>query len=122
MNLIVAALATWQIVEIWHHSLLFAPWRVHTEMWTGKLGELLTCPWCLSVWVGMLCSLVLYAQEFCELSQGGSVVFYGFAISRLVLHGFAVSRLANLGNDYFKAYCRTPKLYHFESSSRNSIG
>ena len=96
MDLIVAGLATWQIVEIWHHSLLMAPLRAHAEMWNNKLGELLSCPYCLSVWVALLCVPLL------TFAEG-----YG---SREVLLAFAVSRLANLGNDVFKPYCRTPKV------------
>jgi hypothetical protein len=98
-DLIVAALATWQIVEIWHHSLLFADWRSITEMWDNKLGELLGCPWCLSVWVGFLCAGALHLT---------SVPLLGPCVT-IVLYGFAASRLANLCNDLFKSYCRTPK-------------
>lgn len=99
VELIVVALATWQIVEIWHHSLLFADWRSITEMWDNKLGELLGCPWCLSVWIGFLCS---GAMQLTSLQLIGPCV-------QIVLYGFAASRLANLCNDLFKSYCRTPK-------------
>lgn len=100
MELITAALATWQIVEIWHHSLLMAPLRSRTEMWNNKLGELLVCPFCLSVWVGLFCT------------AGLKYAYLGTAVQILsvVIHAFAVSRLANLGNDYFKTYCLTPKV------------
>jgi len=98
MDLVIAALATWQIVEIWQHSTLMAPLRARTEMWQNKLGELLSCPWCLSVWIGMLCGALLTTADIVQASRVGSVVIYGFAISRL----------ANLGNDVFKSYCRTP--------------
>ena len=96
--LIVIALATWQAVEIWRHSTLFADWRAITETWDNKLGELLHCPWCLSVWVGMTFSLLLNFSE---------VWLFGIIIQTFI-YGLAVSRLANLGNDYFKQYCRTP--------------
>jgi hypothetical protein len=99
MELIVAALATWQIVEIWHHSLLMAPLRSRTEMWDNKLGELLVCPFCLSVWIGLFCTAGLYCAYLGTPAQVLSVV----------IHAFAVSRLANLGNDYFKPCCLTPK-------------
>jgi hypothetical protein len=100
VELIVAALATWQIVEIWRHSPLFANWRSITEMWDNKLGELLGCPWCLSVWVGFLCASAL---RLTSVSLIGPYV-------EIVLYGFAASRLANLCNDLFKSYCRTPKV------------
>jgi hypothetical protein len=99
MSSIIAALATWQIVEIWHHSLLTAPLRVRTEMWTNKLGELLSCPFCLSIWVALLCVVVLSLEEYGLAGQCGSVV----------IHAFAVSRLANLGNDFFKQHSLTSK-------------
>jgi len=112
MDLIIAALATWQIVEIWHHSSLMAPLRARTEMWTGKIGQLLGCPWCLSVWVGMLCGVLLASEDAFWLSRVGSVFVYGFAISRL----------ANLGNDIFKGYCRTPRIQFEDWEETNSIG
>lgn len=98
MELFVAALATWQIVEIWHHSTLMAPLRARTEMWQNKLGELLGCPWCFSVWVGLVCGLVLATVDISLANRAGGVVLYGLA----------ASRLANLGNDVFKSFCRTP--------------
>ncbi len=100
LEFIVAALATWQIVEIWHHSLLFADWRSITEMWDNKLGELLGCPWCLSVWIGFLCAGALHLTGFPLIGPCVTIVLYGFA----------ASRLANLCNDFFKSYCRTPKI------------
>lgn len=103
--IIVAALATWQIVEIWHHSFLLAPLRSRTELWENKLGELLGCPYCLSVWVAFLCVGGLW------LGDVGNTEWYSFLFDgiSLVIHGFAVSRLANLGNDFFHPKCRTPK-------------
>jgi len=100
MTIIIAALATWQIVEIWRHSLLLAPIRAITEMWTGKIGELLSCPFCLSTWVGMLCLIMLQVQD-----QGLAGLSAG-----LVVKAFAVARLANLGNDFFKQWTLTPKV------------
>lgn len=100
MDLIVAALATWQIIEIWHHSLLMSPLRARTEMWDNKLGELLGCPFCLSPWIGLLCMIGLSVAEFGLVGRGVSVL----------IHAFAVARLANLGNDVFKRYCLTPKV------------
>tara|TARA_Y100000004_G_scaffold183199_1_gene230757 strand:+ start:461 stop:790 length:330 start_codon:yes stop_codon:yes gene_type:complete len=100
MNLIIAALATWQIVEIWHHSSLMAGPRSLVEMWDNKLGELLSCPFCLSPWVALICVSCLEIQE------------YGFAgqAAGVVIMAFAASRLANLCNDYFRKVNRTPKI------------
>jgi hypothetical protein len=100
MNIVVAALATWQIVEIWRHSKLMASLRSRTEMWDSFLGELLSCPFCLSVWVSLFCMLGL------ELADCGLV---GYILS-LMIYALAVSRLANLGNDVFKRFCLTPKM------------
>lgn len=111
MILIVAALATWQIVEIWHHSLLFAPIRARTEMWVNKIGELLSCPFCLSPWVALLCV------------AGLSVAEYGLAgqVISIIIYAFAVARLANLGNDFFKRYCLTPRItFDYDDESTES--
>jgi len=103
IELFVAALATWEIVEIWHHSLLFAPLRARTELWVNKVGELLGCPFCLAPWVALLSVLVLIAPEWCGWS-----IWPGL---KVILYSLAVARLANLGNDYFKEKCRTPTPY-----------
>lgn len=97
MQLIVAALAVWQIVEIWHHSSLFAACRARVELQSSLPALLLQCPWCLSVWVGLLCATVL--------SIDGNVS----RVSGLVCLGLAASRLANLGNDVFHYCNRTPR-------------
>lgn len=96
MILIVAALATWQIIEIWHHSSLLAPLRSRTEMWTNKLGELLVCPFCLSPWVALACVICLSIPEAW--------------LAGWIVYAFAASRLANLGNDLFKKFNLTPKV------------
>jgi hypothetical protein len=98
MNLIITALATWQIVEIWHHSTLFAGRREAAQRLENKLGELLTCPWCLSVWVGFGCNIATTVVDASWLST----------VARIIVYGFACSRLANLGNDVFKQFSRTP--------------
>lgn len=100
MDLIVAALATWQIIEIWHHSLLLAPLRSKAEMLDNKLGELLVCPFCLSVWVAFICIATL---QYASSRLVGEILC-------LLVYAFAVSRLANLGNDFFKSYCLTPRI------------
>jgi hypothetical protein len=100
MNWILGALAVWQAVEIWHHSRLMAPLRAITEMWTNKLGELLSCPWCLSVWVGFaVAAVILWAGPG----------WFG-QLSLVFVYGLGLSRLANLGNDVFKSSCLTPKI------------
>ena len=100
MDLVIAALATWQIVEIWRHSTLMAPLRARAELLTGFFGQLLSCPWCLSVWVGLCCGLLL----------DGPIPWLAKAGVRWILLGFACSRLANVCNDFFASTCRTPRL------------
>ena len=99
----IAALATWEIIEIWHHSLLFAPLRSRVELWENKLGELLGCPFCLAPWVGALSVSILCGAELLGWPIWQPLV--------LVWYSFAVARLANLANDYFKDKCRTPTPY-----------
>ncbi len=59
VELLVACLATWQAIEVWQHSALTASWRARAEMVEGKLGELLRCGFCLSVWVGTAAGVVV---------------------------------------------------------------
>lgn len=94
VNLLVATLATWQSVEVWHHGSLFATCRASVQLWRGLwgwLGELLTCPFCLSVWVGWLCWMATMTEW----------TFW-------LVAGLATSRLANVANDITKAISQTP--------------
>lgn len=61
-NLIIAAFATWSIVEIWHHSSIMATWRARTQLWENKVGELLACPFCLAVWVGFVTAGTMFIE------------------------------------------------------------
>ncbi len=66
---IVAALASWRLASIAHREGIFRPVR----RWLGIgeeggvitypetfLGELFSCLWCLSVWTGTLCTVLLF--------------------------------------------------------------
>jgi len=98
---IIAALATWQAVEIWRHSSIMAGFRASVETWQpGRLQELLQCPFCLSVHVALFCVIALIMP--CVIGPVGYVVAIPVA-------ALAVARLANLGNDVFRRYCRTPR-------------
>lgn len=124
IDLIVGGLATWQIVEIWHHSLLFADWRARTEMLTGKLGELFACPFCLSVWVGFVCATLLWYKHPTEIHGTYSGLRVAFWAAMLVikagLYGLAVARLANLGNDLTHHRCRTVRHNNLDPSPTGS--
>lgn len=102
-ELIIAFLATWQIIEIIHHSYLLSGWRARVELienwwWHG----LLSCPFCMSPWVAWLvCALLLGVRYGLGLEIGWLIL--------LPIYGLAVARLANLGNDVGHAWCRTPR-------------
>lgn len=104
-DVFIAALAAWQIIEIWHHSLLFASARSHVELWENKVSDLLGCPFCLSPWVSLLCVVCLLLPNWLEL-EGWYVL-----TAKCVIYGFAVSRITNLFNDLCHAKTRTPKAY-----------
>lgn len=93
----VAALAVWQICEIWNHGSIFEEWKdkceILTELWWARL---LSCIFCLSNWVALCCSVLVILT-----------VLYSVWFA-LPLATFASARLANLGNDLFKDYCLTP--------------
>ena len=108
VELIVAGLATWQIIEIWHHSRIFAGCRSRVELWENWLGELLICPFCLSPYVGWLSAAVLLLLARLHPAFG------------IPVYGFAVARLANLGNDLTHHRCRTVRHNHLDPSATGS--
>ncbi len=95
--LLVIALATWQTVEIIHHSKLFYPWRQAAERLldhtsTAFFGDLVGCPFCLSAWVGWIYAAWWYPNPLTAF-----------------IVGLAAARLANLGNDCAYNICKTPR-------------
>lgn len=98
VSLVVAALAVWEILEIWHHSALMASWRARAELLEGKLGELLRCMFCMSPWTS---AAVLLAMGWWK--------WPGSSLATFIVWAFAVARLANLGNDLGYEFCRTPR-------------
>jgi hypothetical protein len=111
--LIIAALATWEIIEIWRHSSIMADFRARTELWDNKLGQLVNCPFCLAPWVALW---VLVPLLLPEPRLDVQTLFYwpsligwmGAGLWYWIVWGFAVARLANLGNDLTHKWCRTP--------------
>lgn len=68
---IVAALATFRITSIIHHEEIAAPLRTYfggqflLEEWSYPetfMGKLLSCYWCISVWIGAFCSILVYIR------------------------------------------------------------
>lgn len=110
--LIVAALATWQAVEVWTHSEIMAYRRAWVEARGGRLAGLMGCPWCLSVWVAGLAWTVLVAPEHppAPTPAWPEACLAAVRVAcRWFVYVLAVSRLANLGNDLTHDYCRTPR-------------
>ena len=115
LDVFVAVLATWQIIETWHHSLLFAGLRARVELWDSKWGELLGCPFCLSPWIALLSVLVLILPSWLQISACPVILL------RLIWYAFAVSRLANLCNDIAHNLSRTPRSFDDTMSNLDSL-
>jgi len=115
LDVFVAVLATWQIIETWHHSLLFAGLRARVELWDSKWGELLGCPFCLSPWVALLSVSILVLPSWLQISVCPVILL------RLIWYAFAVSRLANLCNDIAHNLSRTPRPFDGVTSNLDSF-
>jgi hypothetical protein len=96
--LTVAGVAANGAVEVWHHGSLFRRPRARMAASDSFLGRLLSCPFCLSVWVGAACVLGVVAPLAADLGWG----------LRLPVLGLAAARTAQLLNDYTKAATRPP--------------
>jgi hypothetical protein len=112
LNVILAALAAWQVTEVLHHAEITLPIRRLTSgsaprgALLGFFTKLYNCPFCLSHWVtGLIVVLLLTADR---LPYGNAIV--------AVIWIFAVTRLANLGNDLAYNYTRTPRFEVEEKS------
>ena len=108
IELIVAVLAVWQSVEIYHHSKVFHSTRawMETEPLGRFLSELQNCPFCLSVWVaGFVCVYMVLVKILVApfgIPMMGELLLFP-------INALAVCRVANLLNDLLHDYCRTPK-------------
>lgn len=93
LSLLLVSLATWQAVEVLHHS---TGYRLPEIRDWGETHEwaILSCAWCQSVWVGTTLWLLLT---------------YADAAGLVLVGGLAASRLANLYNDLTHGFCRTPR-------------
>jgi hypothetical protein len=126
-NLLVAALATWQIIEVYHHSPLFANARARDELSEGYWARVRKCPWCWSFWVSVFPIVMVWNTPMNWATMTGQpaarpaaeplawpyqvLLIVGFMINMvglLVTWMLAASRLANLGNDLAHKWCRTP--------------
>jgi hypothetical protein len=98
-TLILLALATWQTVEVLHHSEVFYWAKIkaedHMDGPFGFWARLYLCPFCLSHWVAAAYCIGLYTPV------GGLLSWWLIVL--------AAVRLANLGNDLTKTWCQTPR-------------
>jgi hypothetical protein len=102
MSFIFVAFGVWQSVEICHHSKAGTLWRCFAKFLKllpnpfKYIGEGMSCPYCYSNWFGIV--YAFSAVQPTTLLQ---------AVTAFVM-GLGAARCANLFNDYFHAYCRTP--------------
>lgn len=93
LDFVLISLAVWQALEIWHHGEIFRTWRESVRFCRFEnISYLSQCMFCLSVWAAF--ALVLANT---------------FLLGQLFILVLAVSRTANLCNDVFYSFCRTPK-------------
>ena len=105
-DLFVAAFAVWEWVEVWHHGSIFATCRARVENWQGFIGQVLRCPFCLSVWAAACACFFIGIGSWLQIVQDR--YWLGLLIKAPVYIG-AVARLANTLSDRHRAYDRTPK-------------
>lgn len=99
---LLAALATWQAVEVIHHAQIAQPIRTWARdaaaaggVW-AFFGKAIECPFCLSHWVALTMVVVLSPQS---------------SLFMWALMTLAAARLANVANDVIGGlgFDRTPK-------------
>lgn len=115
-TLVIAGLAVWQVIKIWEYSELFAGPRARAQASNGFFGRLLQCAFCMSNWVAAFIVCTLAASEvLTRLESHFDTPWLPVASMLLAIPAqiFAVARAANLANDFFKIWDRTPK-YHTE--------
>lgn len=102
--IIVVALATWHVVELWHHGSLFATLRARLEVGGTFAADLLLCPFCLTTWVawGMMIWVIGVEALLSDRPPAVRMAWYAGVL------GFAAARVANLLNDVLSPYSRTP--------------
>lgn len=112
LNLLIAALAVWHVVEVFHHGSVFATVRARLELSERFFARMMLCPFCLSVWAAFVATpFALPRIEPTKHFDDQPLVWawyglHGFGFMAMV--AFAIARLANLGNDLTSEWCRTP--------------
>lgn len=98
--LFIASTANWAAIEAIHHGSIFAHFRARWEVREGFFAELLLCPYCLSHWTALACSVM----AICLLDK--PLQWYQWLA--LPVFSLTVTRLSNLYNDVSHGVCRTP--------------
>lgn len=93
-DFVVLCLATTQTIEIWHHGEIFRGARECLRTCSNDFVAYLSqCMFCFSLWVAAALVWTLMSTDI-------AIVF---------ITPLAVARVANLINDVFHAFCRTPR-------------
>jgi len=108
-DFVITVFATAEVIEIWHHSHLFANLRAQVEVHDGFWSQLIKCPFCMAPWV----ALMLSVWEWAKNSNN-------FPVSLLVF-ALAAARAANLLNDLTHSFCRTPKSNAIEEAEEETL-
>jgi len=104
---IISCAAVWQLTEILHHSAAGNWWRSLGKYFeknkaTKWLGELMSCPFCYSNYLGIF-----------FVGIGACVMFNPFfAMAVAIVGGLAAARAANMANDLLASFgwIRTPNV------------
>lgn len=96
-------MATWQLVETWHHGSIFEAQRAKLELFDGFFARLLTCMFCLSHWAATFvvgwCAVSYVLMHLEDYHWIGEVM----VVPVLAL---AVVRGAQVGHDVLRAIAR----------------
>jgi hypothetical protein len=108
-TLLIAALAVWEVLEIWRHSHLFSGPRAYVEALDDWRGYFLRCMFCLAPWTALVVLLAIWLGAL-------TARHWGWLGDLLVLpiYALAVARLANVMNDMTSGFCRTPRADRLE--------
>lgn len=101
IELLLSTLSTWCCVEVLHHSQFFSRFRAYIEARGGFINDLVSCPYCLSHWIGAGVSAISIVVFESTLSAGTVGLWF--------LIWTAAVRCANLLNDVTHSSCRTPR-------------
>jgi hypothetical protein len=99
---IASFMACWQIGEVLHHGSIFGWLRKRASNWLKSrhaavrcLGDLVSCPFCLSHWIAGVVVITALVG-----------IFHWWVA--LPIWIFACARASNLANDLTHAWCRSP--------------